>query len=126
MTTFFLAIVLSVLCELQCNFDLLHDCMLFVMIPYVFAMLSDIASIVEMVIPFMSTKWFNMGLQLGVDINDLNRIQYDTQHCMTACRNMFAEWLKSTQTEKTWKKLVEALCSQSVGEFTLAKKITAQ
>jgi len=96
------------------------------MIPYVFAILSDIASIAEMVIPFMSTKWFNMGLQLGVNKNDLNRIQYDTQDCMTACRNMFAEWLKNTQTEKTWKKLVEALCSRSVGESTLAKNLTAQ
>jgi len=86
-------------------------------------MFSDIVSITEMVTPFMSTKWFEMGLQLGVDPSDLKRIQHDIQDSRTACRNMFMEWLGNTQTEKSWMKLMKALCSRSVGERTLAKSL---
>ena len=88
-------------------------------------MFSDIVSITEMVTPFMSTKWFEMGLQLGVDSSDLKRIQHDTQECRTACRNMFMEWLGNTKTEKSWMKLIKALCSRSVGESSLAKRLAA-
>ena len=76
-----------------------------------------------MVTPFMSTKWFEMGLQLGVPSSELTRIEYDTQDSRIACRHMFREWLGNTQAEKSWKKLLKALRSHSVGESALAKHL---
>ena len=78
-----------------------------------------------MVIPDMSTKWFEMGLRLCVDTGVLERIEYDFQDSRTACRHMFKEWLENTQTEKSWNKILQALCSRSVGKSCLAKCLVA-
>jgi len=72
----------------------------------------------------MATKWFEMGLQLSVNPKTLKTIQHDTRNSKVACREMFTEWLdNATNVEKSWKKVLEALCSQSVGENTLAKNL---
>ena len=79
-----------------------------------------------MVTPRMSTKWFEMGLQLGVQSTELKRIEHDTkQDSKTACRQMFAEWLGNTKTEKSWKRIMQALRSRSVNESCLANHLAA-
>ena len=77
----------------------------------------------EQVVPNMATKWFEMGLQLGVNPKDLKTIQHDAKNSKAACTEMFTEWLGNANTEKSWKKVLDALCSRSVGENTLAKNL---
>ena len=84
----------------------------------------NIGTLTELVTPSMATKWFEMGLQLGVDSKELKTIQHDTRDSKTACRAMFMEWLDTnTKTEKSWKKILAALSSRSVGRNTLAESL---
>ena len=73
----------------------------------------------------MATKWFEMGLQLGMNPKDLKTIQHDAKNSKAACIQMFTEWLDNANTEKSWNKMLAALCSRSrsVGENTLAKNL---
>ena len=60
-----------------------------------------------------------MGLHLGVNPKDLKTIQYDAKNSQEACIKMFNEQLaNATRAEKSWKKVLDALCSRSVGENT--------
>ena len=77
----------------------------------------------EQVVPNMATKWFEMGLQLGVNPKDLKTIQHDAKNSKAACIEMFTEWLGNANTEKSWEKVLNALRSRSVGENTLAKNL---
>ena len=84
----------------------------------------NIVSLTELVTPSMATKWFEMGLQLGVDSKELKTIQHDTRDSKTACRAMFMEWLDTdAKTEKSWKRILTALSSRSVGRNTLAESL---
>ena len=71
----------------------------------------------------MATKWFEMGLQLGVDPKELSYIESDTPSSKTACVKMFTEWLSNSKTQKSWEKLLTALSSRSVRENTLADNL---
>ena len=84
----------------------------------------DVAHLTELVVPKMATKWFEMGLQLGIDPKELKIIEKDDKNCKDACTKMFMEWLDNVQdTEKSWRKVLDALCSQSVRENALAKTL---
>jgi len=81
-------------------------------------------NIAEHIAPKVATKWFELGLQLGVDSEKLKIIKHDYQHeSKTACMEMFMEWLENTKGEKSWEKLRRALRSQSVGQSTLANTL---
>ena len=69
----------------------------------------DIVQLTELVVPNMATKWFEMGLQLGVNPKDLKTIQHDAKNSKAACIQMFTEWLDNASTEKSWNKLLNAL-----------------
>lgn len=85
----------------------------------------EIKHLSELVIPNMATKWFEMGLQLGVNPKDLKTIQHDARNSKEACRQMFTEWLDNPENANklSWQKVLEALSSRSVGENTLAKNL---
>uniref|UniRef100_A0A1X7SSX5 Death domain-containing protein n=1 Tax=Amphimedon queenslandica TaxID=400682 RepID=A0A1X7SSX5_AMPQE len=57
---------------------------------------------------FQTTKWFDLGLYLGLSYNDLKTIETnyprDTEQCLTEC---LAKWLKD-DIEATWDKLAIA------------------
>jgi len=81
-------------------------------------------NIIEHITPKVATKWFELGLHLGVDSEKLKIIEYDYNHdSKTACMEMFMEWLENTDGEKSWEKLRRALRSQSVGQITLANTL---
>ena len=82
----------------------------------------DTQHFTDLVVPNMATKWFEMGLQLGVDPKKLKIIKDDAKNTKEACIMMFMEWLDSG-TEKSWRKVLGALRSRSVGENTLAKNL---
>ena len=66
-------------------------------------------------------KWFNLGLELGIDQDTLRMFkrQYpDEDDCF---REMLSEWLKSV--EPSWEELLAALSRPSVRYKQLAKKI---
>ena len=66
-------------------------------------------------------KWYNIGLELGVEHNKLDEIQdkhgtdYDT--CL---REMLKIWLKFYPNKPTWRQLADALKEQAIDERELA------
>ena len=70
----------------------------------------------------MRDKWFQFGVELGIQPGTLKSIKrkslQDPDECLL---ELLTEWLKTE--EPTWKKLVEALKSDTVSEANLAKRI---
>ena len=65
-------------------------------------------------------KWYDIGLQLCVSVGTLDAIkeQYDDpSHCL---RKTLTTWLKTCPSPPTWKNIVDALRSSTVGEVRLA------
>ncbi|XP_064392141.1 uncharacterized protein LOC135339799 isoform X2 [Halichondria panicea] len=69
-------------------------------------------------------KWFNMGLQLNVDPNDLKRILNEgtLQNNTERLREMLTARLD--QGDLTWDQITEALENPTVGKKVIADKIT--
>jgi len=83
----------------------------------------DLKNIADLVIASMASKWYLMGVELGVDQNELNNIKHDNHNSKNACLMMFTEWLTNTRVEKSWNALLKALQSQFVGESGLANDL---
>ena len=85
--------------------------------------ISDLAK-VQSKIWAARTKWYNLGLLLGVRVDTLDAIQYnhstDCDQCFT---DMIKEWLRASHLQRTWEALAEALESPQVGQSNLAKRI---
>ena len=70
-------------------------------------------------------KWYNIGVQLRIDIGELDKIKSDyrdnTENCF---REMIKVWLKSiNQGSKTWTTLADVLKGPTVGFGDLARQI---
>ena len=67
-------------------------------------------------------KWFEIGLQLEMDVAELESIEKANLHQPEKCFTvMLTSWLR--QKEATWEKLIEALNSKQVGHAQLAESI---
>ena len=65
-----------------------------------------------------TTKWYNLGLQLGIEDTELDVIEENNPKDIDACkRKMFKTWLRITPSP-SYQQLVEAL--QTVGEISEA------
>ena len=65
-----------------------------------------------------TTKWYNLGLQLGIKDTELDVIEENNPKDIDACkRKMFKAWLRITPSP-SYQQLVEAL--QTVGEISEA------
>ena len=65
-----------------------------------------------------TTKWYNLGLHLGIEDTELDVIEQNNPKDIDACkRKMFQAWLKITPNP-SYQQLVEAL--QTVGEISEA------
>ena len=65
-----------------------------------------------------TTKWYNLGLQLGIEDTELDVIEENNAKDIDACkRKMFKVWLRITPNP-SYQQLVEAL--QTVGEISEA------
>ena len=63
-----------------------------------------------------SSRWYNVGLGLGISPDTLDVI--DRNHrgdCGDCYRNVLAEWLRRADPSPTWRTLAEALKSPLVG-----------
>jgi len=70
-----------------------------------------------------STKWYNLGLRLGVNPHTLDEIEEDCQKKSSlACRKMFQAWLREKRAG-TWNDIISALNSRSVGESGVAESL---
>jgi hypothetical protein len=67
------------------------------------------------------SKWYNIGLQLGLKADDLDCI-----HGPDSFTEMLKQWLRQESIEKTWDKLIKALQSEPVNYGALATSIATQ
>ena len=68
------------------------------------------------------SKWYNIGLCLGIPPSDLDVIEKDGRDTATCFRNMLLKWLREGKN-CTWEALIKALSSPSVGHTTVANSI---
>ena len=81
----------------------------------------QLTDLIEHVGSFVSTKWYNLGLRLGVSDSILDSIEHDVRDCNSACRKMFQAWLRDNR-KRSWNDVITALKSKSVGENGVAEK----
>ena len=81
--------------------------------------LPDLMNEVAAAIP---SKWWDVGLQLGLDDGVLEGVGGEASHCY---RNVFTRWKNQNSTTHpyTWSTLVQALQTPAVGKERLADKI---
>ena len=68
------------------------------------------------------SKWYNIGLRLGIPASDLDVIKNDGDDTEARFRSMLLKWLREGKN-CTWVALIKALSSPSVGQPMLAKSI---
>ena len=72
------------------------------------------------------TEWYNIGLELKIDVATLDTIKEDNDSIKDRFRSMLSTWLKRDQPRPTISLLANALRSPTVGYQHLAQKILAQ
>ena len=68
-------------------------------------------------------KWFDIGIQLKLEPNNLNKIEANFKTVEECCRKMLLTWLSQVDPKPTWAALVEALKSPPVKCEYVARKI---
>ena len=72
----------------------------------------------------VSDKWFSLGVQLQVPIENLKCIETEHNQMNRRLLEMLTVWLKCTNPPPTWNILTEALESPPVGEKLLAQQLS--
>lgn len=73
----------------------------------------ELSDLMKEVIPKVSSKWLQIGIQLKVEFNKLKEIESNRPNdAWRCCIEMFHEWL-CNDTEASWPTLVAALHSSS-------------
>ena len=65
-------------------------------------------------------KWYDIGVQLRVNIGTLKAIEKQYSDPSDCLREILTTWLKAYPPHSTWSKVVDALSSGAVGESRLA------
>ena len=74
--------------------------------------------------PKISTKWYDLGLQLGIKDYTLDEIKHNHRdEARTCCRETIRRWLQNAGSAATWNNLIQALEADSISQKTLAKDI---
>ena len=68
------------------------------------------------------TKWYYIGLELGIDPETLNTIKGNNDNIDDRFQAMLTAWLKMVDPKPTWEALAEALRSPTVGYEHLAER----
>ena len=70
------------------------------------------------------SKWFNIGLELDLEVSDLNTINRkhnrDADNCLRDCLKL---WLRGSHQPPTWSAMVKVLRSPAVGFAEIADEI---
>ena len=70
------------------------------------------------------TKWYDIGLMLGVPVDTLDSVQSETDELGACLRKMLASALKSMNPKLTWNHIIDALKSVVVSEESLADTLS--
>ena len=87
--------------------------------------LDDLGQMLEEVVD-MSAQWYQLGLQLKVKVGRLESIQVQFSDPNRQLLEMLKTWLTTsdnTSDNTTWRALIDALRSQSVGASQLAGEL---
>ena len=88
--------------------------------------LRDLGTVLEETFAARS-KWYYIGLKLGVEVSELDAIKIDNAEAVKDCYlEMLKCWLKGVAPEPTWAALAEALASDMVDEGGLAEKLKSR
>ena len=68
-------------------------------------------------------QWFDIGLQLDIDSDDLERIDAKFQNNKERLRNMLT--VRLAQGDLTWDQIIEALENRTIGQKVIADEIKA-
>ena len=83
----------------------------------------ELSELMEHVCVDAGVKWHAIGLQLGIPNGTLQMIDSDGRgRVKQCCREMFDEWLRENPNA-TWRRLIEVLCTASVGKNVLAMQL---
>ena len=69
------------------------------------------------------TKWYDIGIELKVDVSTLKTIESMYSNSQDCLREVITEWLKAVRPKPTWRSLVDALRRPVVDESKLAAMI---
>lgn len=78
---------------------------------------------VRMELVEVQTKWYDIGLDLGLPVNTLDTIQQECQDTTECLRRMLFEWLKTPTLQHSWKNLIDVLQNKVINEGALAASI---
>ena len=71
-------------------------------------------------------KWYDIGIELKVDISTLKTIESMYSNSKDRLREVITEWLKAVHPKPTWRSLVDALRRPAVDEAKLAAVLEAK
>lgn len=61
------------------------------------------------------SEWFNIGIRLNFSSGDLAAIKTDNHDCGKCFTTILTQWLKRSNPIPTWKALVDAMDTNTVG-----------
>lgn len=71
--------------------------------------ISEMKEFLRHVLPSYATKWWEIGVALGLPLGRLHIISTDHPNsCIERCREMLCEWLRQ-EPSPTWGKLADAI-----------------
>ena len=68
-------------------------------------------------------KWYQVGIQLNIDLATLNAYETQSSDTMRCYTNVFAEWKRADKLPYTWATVIEALESDAVSEKDTASSV---
>ena len=78
---------------------------------------------VRMELVDVQTKWYDIGLDLGLPVSTLETIRQECQDTAECLRKMLLEWLKMIDLQPSWKNLIDVLQNKVINEGALAVTI---
>ena len=73
--------------------------------------------------PKISTKWYELGIQLRIKDYTLDEIRHNNPNdARTCCREAIKHWIHNADTA-SWNALIQALEADSISQKTLAKEV---
>ena len=87
----------------------------------------DLHDLMNEVASKIPTKWKQLGIQLRLDMSDLERIEAGLlpgmQQCDTAFMEMFSRWKKARPSAFAWGTLITALETPALNEKQVAHEL---
>ena len=78
---------------------------------------------VRMELVDVQTRWYDIGLDLGLPVNTLETIRQECQDTAECLRKMLHEWLKTIDLQPSWNTLIDVLQNKVINEGALAVTI---